>query len=107
MYKVFMRRCIDGVHFEANRFDFDFELVAKLIRLGNIPIEIPVSYVSRGFDEGKKVRIFRDPFTWIRAIVTYRFSRLYSNHSKSADVSNDFRYLPHVEKGLRCANGDF
>ncbi len=73
MYKVFLRKCIDGVVFECNRFDFDFELVAKLIRLGYPPLEVPVSYKSRGFEKGKKVNIFRDPFMWVKSIVKYRF----------------------------------
>ena len=76
MYKVFRRSCIDDIYFEAERFDVDFELVAKLIRRGFNPVEVPVSYISRGWAEGKKVRLFRDPPTWIRAILRYRFSRL-------------------------------
>jgi glycosyltransferase involved in cell wall biosynthesis len=77
MYKVFRRSAIDGLEFVSDRFDFDFELVAKLIRSGNPPLEIPVSYRSRGFEEGKKVRMFADPITWVRAITRFRFSRLY------------------------------
>lgn len=73
MYKVFEKKCLKGIHFESNRFDFDFELVAKLIRAGYTPLEVPVSYKSRGFDEGKKIRVFRDPFAWIWAIVKFRF----------------------------------
>lgn len=77
MFKVFERRCIDGLYFESNRFEFDFELVAKLIRAGYSPLEVAVSYTSRGFEEGKKVRIFRDPIRWLGAILKFRFSRLY------------------------------
>ena len=78
MYKVFRRSCIDRVHFEANRFDFDWELVAKLVRLGNIPVEVPITYEARGFDGGKKVRFFRDPLTWMVALVKFRFSTLHA-----------------------------
>jgi len=78
MYKVFRRSCIDGVLFEANRFDFDWELVAKLVRLGNIPVEVPITYEARGFDSGKKVRFFRDPLTWMVALVKFRFSTLHA-----------------------------
>jgi len=76
MYKVFRRDCLHGLVFESNRFDFDFELVIKLIRKGYTPLEIPVNYRSRSYKEGKKVRIFRDPFTWIRALVKYRFDKI-------------------------------
>jgi hypothetical protein len=54
MYKVFRRDCLDGLTFECNRFDFDWELLIKLIRRGHRPIEIPISYKSRSFKEGKK-----------------------------------------------------
>ncbi len=78
MYKVFRRDCLHGIPLECNRFDFDWELTAKLIRAGYEPIELPVSYYSRSFEEGKKINLLRDPPTWVRACFRYRFSRLYS-----------------------------
>jgi SAM-dependent methyltransferase len=77
MYKVFRRDCIYGFEFESDRFDFDWELVAKLIRAGYSPVELPVAYHSRSFSEGKKISVFRDPPTWVRACFKFRFSRLY------------------------------
>jgi glycosyltransferase involved in cell wall biosynthesis len=76
MYKVFRRSCLAGLTFECNRFDFDWELLIKLIRKGHRPIEIPISYESRSFKEGKKIAIFRDPITWIVAWFKSRFGRL-------------------------------
>lgn len=76
MYKVFRRNCLDGLRFEANRFDFDWELLIKLVRKGHRPIEIPISYTSRSFKQGKKISIFRDPITWLWALVKYRCQRL-------------------------------
>ena len=76
MYKVFLTDCVRGVEFESNRFDFDWELVAKLLKLGYMPLEVPVTYRSRGFDQGKKVNFFRDPFTYVRAIVKFRLKRI-------------------------------
>jgi hypothetical protein len=77
MYKVFRRDCIHNVRFECNRFDFDHELVGKLVRNGFTPIEIDVRYHSRSFEEGKKVSFFGDPPTWIKACVKHRFSKLH------------------------------
>jgi Glycosyl transferase family 2 len=77
MYKVFRRDCINNVRFECNRFDFDLELFGKLIRKGFQPIEIGVHYQSRSFEEGKKVSVFGDPPTWIRAGIRHRFSCLH------------------------------
>jgi len=76
MYKVFRADCLRGLQFECNRFDFDYELLIKLVRKGYRPIEIPVNYRSRSFKEGKKVNVFRDPWTWLRAIVKYRLQKL-------------------------------
>jgi glycosyltransferase involved in cell wall biosynthesis len=76
MYKVFRRDCLDGLTFECNRFDFDWELLIKLIRKGHRPIEIPISYKSRSFKEGKKISMFRDPVSWIWALAKFRFRRL-------------------------------
>lgn len=76
MYKVFRRECLEGLRFSCNRFDFDWELLIKLIRAGHRPIEIPVNYRSRSFSEGKKIRIFRDPLTWLWAWTKSRFGPL-------------------------------
>jgi hypothetical protein len=76
MYKLFRRDCIHGLPLECNRFDFDWEIVIKLIRRGYVPVEIPVNYRSRSFKEGKKVSVFHDPITWIRALIRFRFVRL-------------------------------
>ena len=76
MYKVFRRDCLDGLTFECNRFDFDWELLIKLVRKGHRPIEIPISYKSRSFKEGKKITMIRDPLSWLWALVKYRCVRL-------------------------------
>jgi glycosyltransferase involved in cell wall biosynthesis len=76
MYKVFRRDCLNGLTFECNRFDFDWELLIKLVRKGHRPLEIPISYKSRSFKEGKKISMFRDPFTWLWALVKYRLVKL-------------------------------
>ncbi len=87
MFKVFRRDCISGLEFECNRFDFDVELVCKLLRKGYAPLEIPVNYQARSFKDGKKVAIFRDPPTWIRAMVKYRFSRTISPPGRGSSFS--------------------
>jgi glycosyltransferase involved in cell wall biosynthesis len=75
MYKVFNSKCIAGMDFVCNRFDFDYEILIKLIRRGYTPLEIPINYKSRSFAHGKKVTMFRDPLTWLVALVRFRFSK--------------------------------
>jgi glycosyltransferase involved in cell wall biosynthesis/SAM-dependent methyltransferase len=76
MYKLFRKDCLAGLKLECNRFDLDFELVIKLVRKGYTPLEIPVNYRSRSFSEGKKVSVWRDPLTWLRALVKFRLQRM-------------------------------
>ncbi len=78
MYKVFRRDCLEGLEFKADRFDFDWELVIKLVRKGYKPLEIPVNYRSRSFKEGKKVTLVKDPLLWIWALLRFRLGPLFS-----------------------------
>jgi SAM-dependent methyltransferase len=74
MFKVFRRDALFGLEFWCNRFDFDIELLMKLVRKGYVPLELPVNYVSRSFWEGKKVSVTRDGLTWFWTILRARFS---------------------------------
>jgi hypothetical protein len=76
MFKVFRRDCLFGLELQCDRFDFDHELVIKFVRKGYRPLEIPVNYSSRSFREGKKVRLFRDPLTWLWVDLKLRFARV-------------------------------
>jgi hypothetical protein len=76
MFKVFRRDCLYGLQFECNGFDFDHELVIKLVLKGYRPLEIPVNYCARSFNQGKKIRFFRDPPALIAADLKYRLQRL-------------------------------
>ncbi|OGS07983.1 MAG: cell wall biosynthesis glycosyltransferase [Elusimicrobia bacterium RIFOXYA12_FULL_51_18] len=84
MYKVFRKDCIYGLTFKANRFDFDWEIVIKLLRKGYRPLEIPVNYNSRSFNEGKKVSFFKDPLLWFWALIRFRFGPLYEKKKNEA-----------------------
>ncbi|MBI5251873.1 MAG: glycosyltransferase family 2 protein, partial [Desulfomonile tiedjei] len=75
MFKVFRRDCIRNVSFECDHFDFDIELVIRLIRRGFTPLEIPVNYVSRSFSEGKKVSFAQDPVRILAAMIKLRFAK--------------------------------
>jgi len=74
MFKVFRRDALYGIDFVCNRFDFDIELVIKLVKKGYIPVELPVNYAARSFAEGKKVSFTRDGLTWVWTILKLRLS---------------------------------
>ena len=76
MYKVFRRDCIHSLNFESEKFDFDWEILAKLLRIGYQPLEIPVSYESRSFKEGKKTKIISDPLTWVIACFKFKLKKI-------------------------------
>ena len=75
MYKVFRKDCLNGLTLESNGFDLDWELVIKFLRKKYFPLEVPVSYKSRSFSEGKKIHLFKDPLRGLRALVKYRFCK--------------------------------
>lgn len=76
MWKVFRIESISQINFVSNRFDFDWEIVSKVLRKGIIPVEIDIEYTSRGFRQGKKVKIFKDGLLALRALVRFRFGKL-------------------------------
>ncbi|MFH0908620.1 MAG: glycosyltransferase family 2 protein [bacterium] len=76
MFKVFRRDCLYGLDFECDHFDFDIELLVKLLRKGFTPREIPVHYKARSFRDGKKIDILREPFRWVRVDLKHCFGPL-------------------------------
>ncbi len=99
MYKVFRRDCLYGLDFRANRFDFDWEIVIKLLRKGYRPLEIPVNYKSRSFKEGKKVSFIKDPLSWMWALVKFRFSPLYTKQPYH-NINYDLPVFEQVVNGI-------
>lgn len=74
MYKVFSSDCLKGINFKSNKFELDWEMVAKFIKKGHIPKEIPISYRSRSTKEGKKIKFLRDGIQVLFAIIRFRFT---------------------------------
>jgi glycosyltransferase involved in cell wall biosynthesis len=71
-YKLFDRRVIEGLVLVSNRFDFEPEITAKVLRRGYRIYEVPISYAGREMDEGKKIT-WRDGFAAVKALVKFRF----------------------------------
>jgi glycosyltransferase involved in cell wall biosynthesis len=74
-YKLFDRKVLEGITIESNRFEFEPEITAKVLRRGYRIYEVPISYAGREPDEGKKIT-WRDGFGAVKALVKYRFVRL-------------------------------
>jgi len=73
-YKLFDRRVIEPIHVVSDRFDFEPEITAKVLRQGYDITEVPISYAGREFHEGKKIT-WRDGFGALRALVRFRFTK--------------------------------
>jgi glycosyltransferase involved in cell wall biosynthesis len=54
-YKLFRRSVLDRITLRANRFDFEPEVTAKVLRAGYRIYEVPISYAGREVSEGKKI----------------------------------------------------
>ena len=49
----------DGSTLQADRFDIEPEITAKILKRGVRIYEVPISYTGREFDEGKKITLAR------------------------------------------------
>lgn len=73
-YKVFDRRVLEGITLESERFGFEPEVTAKLLRRGERIVEVPISYDGRTRQEGKKIS-WHDGVETVRILVSCRISR--------------------------------
>lgn len=71
-YKVFERKVLRGINLKANRFEFEPEFTAKVMKKGIKIVEIPIKVRPRGYDEGKKIT-WKDGFIALWTLIKYRF----------------------------------
>ncbi len=71
-YKMMRTPVIKSLKLRANRFDFDPEITAKLLKSGKKIREIPISYKGRDWDAGKKIT-WKDGFSALWSLFKYRF----------------------------------
>ncbi|MBQ8886978.1 MAG: glycosyltransferase family 2 protein [Candidatus Gastranaerophilales bacterium] len=71
-YKAFKREFIQGITIKSNRFDFEPEITAKVMKKKARLKEVPISYVGRGHEEGKKIN-WKDGIHAILTLIKFRF----------------------------------
>lgn len=71
-YKAFRSDVIKNINIKSNRFEFEPEITAKVLKKKYHLYETPISYYGRDFHEGKKIT-WRDGITALIALVKYRF----------------------------------
>ena len=71
-YKVFSKRVVDSIPISANGFEYDNELICKLLRRGYRIAEVPIRYRPRTYEDGKKIK-WQDGVRMVWTIVKWRF----------------------------------
>jgi glycosyltransferase involved in cell wall biosynthesis len=71
-YKVFRREVLQGIKLRANRFDFEPEFTAKILKRKVRVYEVPISFNPRNYADGKKITM-KDAFSAAWTLLKYRF----------------------------------
>ena len=71
-YKLIKRDIIQGLNLKCQRFDFEPEITAKILKQKIRIYEVPISYCGREFHEGKKIT-WRDGIVALWVLLKYRF----------------------------------
>jgi glycosyltransferase involved in cell wall biosynthesis len=73
-YKMFRRSLLNDITVGSNGFEFDAELLAKLLKRRLVVYEVPIAYYGRAYDEGKKIRWYHVLLVMWN-LLKYRFVR--------------------------------
>jgi len=71
-YKVFHSDVIKNIEIKGNKFEWEPEVTAKILKRGIKIHEVPISYFPRSFRDGKKIN-WRDGIQALWTLVKYRF----------------------------------
>ncbi len=72
-YKLMKRNLIEDMKLCSKGFEIEPEITVKLIRKNAKIISIPITFNARGFEEGKKIRVW-DGFKALLTLLKLRFS---------------------------------
>lgn len=71
-YKAFKSDVLKGITIKSNRFDFEPEITAKVLKKNVRFMEVPISYNARSNEEGKKIG-WKDGVQAVFTLLKYRF----------------------------------
>ena len=72
-YKAFTKKLIDSIEVKTNNFDYDNELVCKILKRGYKIVDAPIRYYPRNYEEGKKIN-WKHGFLILWTIIKTRFT---------------------------------
>lgn len=70
-YKCFKKEVIQDIELKSNRFNFEPEITAKILKNGYRIYEVPITYAGREYKEGKKIT-WRDGIIAFWTLIRYR-----------------------------------
>lgn len=71
-YKLFRKEILKGINVKTNRFEYDIELMCKLVKKGHKIVQLPIKYNPRRFEEGKKIN-WKDGIAALLTMIRNRF----------------------------------
>ena len=71
-YKVFRKEALEGVTTISNRFGFEPEITARMVKSKQRIYEVPISYFGRTYEEGKKIT-WKDGVVALYTLLRFRF----------------------------------
>jgi len=71
-YKLFKQDILKNTKVDTNRFEYDIELMCKLVKKGQKIVQLPIKYNPRRFDEGKKIN-WKDGVVALWTMIRNRF----------------------------------
>lgn len=70
-YKVFRKEALEGVTTISNRFGFEPEITARMVKSQQRIFEVPISYFGRTYAEGKKIT-WKDGIVALYTLIRFR-----------------------------------
>ena len=73
-YKIFRKEIFEQLKIKAERFDFEPEFTAKLLKQKIKIFEIPITFNPRNYTQGKKIK-FHDAVEAIWTLIKIRYQQ--------------------------------
>ena len=70
-YKLMPSEFFKNTNFKEKGFSIEIEILSKFIKFNKSIIEVPINYIGRSYDEGKKIKT-KDGFKYLFSTVKYR-----------------------------------
>jgi glycosyltransferase involved in cell wall biosynthesis len=71
-YKMFKSEILRSISVKSSGFEYDIELMCKLVKKGHKILQLPITYRPRTFTEGKKIN-WMDGVVAFLVMIRYRF----------------------------------